>query len=193
MDRPLDIVVDQTFDKVNFAEVHRGVRDFEACRFVGSSFCDMDIMGCLFTDCVFENCNLSMLKLVDVALRGCSFEGCKMLGVDFSPCKQIGFDVRFKETKLDYSIFSTLKISKTSFVKCSLIQCDFTECDLSKSIFTECDLSLATFGWTNLEGADLSTARNYTISVKNNRVKKAKFSLPDVIGLLADFEIEIEQ
>jgi hypothetical protein len=43
----------------------------------------------------------------------------------------------------------------------------------------------------NLEKADFSTAKNYTIDAENNKLKKAIFSLPEVIGLLSKYDIII--
>jgi fluoroquinolone resistance protein len=44
-----------------------------------------------------------------------------------------------------------------------------------------------------LEKADLRTAYNYSIDPSINKIKKAKFSLPGVVGLLSKYDIEIER
>jgi hypothetical protein len=44
---------------------------------------------------------------------------------------------------------------------------------------------------TLLEKADLRTAFNYSIDPEMNRVKKAKFSIAGVTGLLDKYDIEI--
>ena len=53
----------------------------------------------------------------------------------------------------------------------------------------ECDLDKAIFDRANLEKADFSTSRNYTINPEINRLKKTKFSMPDVVGLLSHLDI----
>ena len=45
---------------------------------------------------------------------------------------------------------------------------------------------------TNLMKADFRGAKNYVISPQDNRVRKAKFSFPEVLSLLKCLEIEIE-
>jgi hypothetical protein len=50
----------------------------------------------------------------------------------------------------------------------------------------------AIFHGTTLEKADLRTALNYAIDPENNWIRKAKFSLPAVTGLLSKYEIEID-
>ncbi len=69
---------------------------------------------------------------------------------------------------------------------------DLTACDLSQAVFDGCDLADAVFEDTVLEKADLRTAFNYSIDPAMNRVKKAKFSLMGVRGLLRKYDIEVE-
>jgi uncharacterized protein YjbI with pentapeptide repeats len=73
-----------------------------------------------------------------------------------------------------------------------LQEVDFTESDLSGSSFDNCDLSGALFENTNLEKTDFRSAFNYTINPEINRMKKARFSLPGVAGLLEKYGIVIE-
>jgi uncharacterized protein YjbI with pentapeptide repeats len=68
---------------------------------------------------------------------------------------------------------------------------DFTDCDLTGSIFDNCDLTMATFENTIIEKADFRTSFNYSIDLNINRVKKAKFSLLGLAGLLDKYDIDI--
>jgi hypothetical protein len=52
-------------------------------------------------------------------------------------------------------------------------------------------LAGATFDNTNLEKTNFTTAFNYSIDPDNNRIKKAKFSVPGVLGLLNKYDIVI--
>jgi hypothetical protein len=54
-------------------------------------------------------------------------------------------------------------------------------------------LSGATFENTNLEKADFRTSFNYSIDPEINRIKKAKFALPEVLGLLNKYDLVIEK
>lgn len=58
--------------------------------------------------------------------------------------------------------------------------------------FRNCDLSGAIFNHTNIEKVDFRTSHNYSINPEINRIKKAKFSLNEVSGLLHKYDIEIE-
>jgi uncharacterized protein YjbI with pentapeptide repeats len=70
---------------------------------------------------------------------------------------------------------------------------DWTECDLSSSVFERCDLRDAKFENSNLEKVDFRTAFNFSIDPDNNRIKKARFSLDGVPGLLGKYNIEIDR
>ncbi len=61
------------------------------------------------------------------------------------------------------------------------MEADFRGADLSGTLFHNCDLSKA----------DFSTAVNYNIDPGTNKIKKAKFSLFEVLGLLSVFDITI--
>ena len=88
--------------------------------------------------------------------------------------------------------FYKLKLKKTIFTSTKLEEVDFTEADLSGSVFENCDLYKTIFQKTILQKADFRTAINYSIDPEQNNIKKAKFSLPDVVGLLNNYDIEIQ-
>ncbi len=74
-----------------------------------------------------------------------------------------------------------------------MIEVDFSNCDLSGSVFENCNLLRATFENTILEKADFCTSFNYSLDPEINKIKKAKFSLSGLIGLLDKYDIEIEK
>ena len=59
--------------------------------------------------------------------------------------------------------------------------------------FDECDFLHAHFEKTILEKADLRTSLHYSIHPALNRIKKAKFSLSAISGLLDQYDIEIDR
>ena len=92
---------------------------------------------------------------------------------------------------MDDSYFYKLSLKNTKFKNCILKEVDFTEANLSSSIFDNCDLGMATFENTILEKADFRTSFNFSINPDQNRIRKAKFSMPGVLGLLDKYDIEI--
>lgn len=97
-----------------------------------------------------------------------------------------------KIVSLNHSSFYRTKIKKTVFKNSQLHEVDFTECDLTSSVFDNCDLKGATFENTIIEKADFRTSFNYSIDPQINRIKKARFSLTGIAGLLDKYDIEID-
>lgn len=166
--------------------------EYEGETFERRSFAEMDLSGIKFIDCEFVSCNLSMASLTGASLRDVKFSGCKMLGLRFDSCNDFGFSVSFEECVLDHSSFFGRNLKKTVFKETRLHGVDLTDCDLTAAVFENCDLHDAKFERTNLEKADLRSARNYSIDPQTNRIRGARFSIPEVVGLLDHLEIVID-
>jgi uncharacterized protein YjbI with pentapeptide repeats len=80
----------------------------------------------------------------------------------------------------------------TRFLDCRVHRTDFVEADLQESVFRGSDLEGSLFHKTGLERADFTGARSFAIDPTSNRIKKAKFSSPEVLTLLAPFEIVVK-
>lgn len=80
-------------------------------------------------------------------------------------------DISFKESKIHEAYFSNTILNGASFADSDLLGTIFHNCDLCK--------------------ADFSTASRYSIDPQTNKIKKAKFSLPEAVGLLQGFDIII--
>lgn len=182
---------DQSFSKIDFTSEPLPAKEFDNCTFSSCNFSEVNLSGVVFQECTFTDCNLSNVKLAKTAFKDCKFKNCKLLGMHFEQCNEFLFEVSFEGCIQDHSTFNRLRLKKMKFIKCSLRECDFTEADLSESAFVECDLADARFERTNLEKADFTTAINYSLDPEINRLKKAKFSLDGVPGLLAKYQIQI--
>ena len=185
-------IQDQTFDKQDFTQNPLPHGEYDNCIFNNCNFGDQDLSGFKFVECEFNFCNLSLTKLNDTALRDIKFKECKMLGLRFEDANPFGLSLSFDTCQLNHSSFYGITLKKTFFKNCQLQETDFTECNLTASLFDKSDLSGAVFNRTNLEKADLRTAENYSIDPETNRLKKAKFSLYGISGLLDRHDIIIE-
>jgi fluoroquinolone resistance protein len=85
-----------------------------------------------------------------------------------------------------------MKLMGTEFTKSIVKECSFAEADLTSASLKECDLAGTVFNNTILDKADFSGASNYQIDIRTNRLKRAKFTLPEAIALLEMLDIEIE-
>lgn len=181
-----------TYERVNFTESPLIKGEYENCSFNGCDFSYTDLSEMKFIDCSFKSCNLSLVKLIKTVFRDTQFIECKMLGLHFDDCSRYGLGFSFEGCSLNYSSFVKTRITRTLFKNSQLQEVDFSECDMTGSIFENCDLLRATFNHTIIEKVDLRTAYNYIIDPENNRVKKARFSLPGVTGLLGKYDIDID-
>ncbi len=114
-----------------------------------------------------------------------------MFGLRFDTCNQFGLFLSFEDCSLDHSTFYKTKIKGTVFKNSKLIETDFSQCDLTGAVFENCNLERAVFQNSIIERADFCTSYNYSINPEINRIKKAKFSLTGVAGLLNKYDIEI--
>jgi uncharacterized protein YjbI with pentapeptide repeats len=188
----MEPVNSKVFEKISFEDINKAGLVFEECRFIQCNFAQADFSNRIFRECIFERCDLTLLKLSGTALQEVHFIDCKLLGVQFSECRKLLLGMSFERCMLKMSVFLNLDLKNTSFNECDLQEADFTGANLSGSFFGNCDFRQALFFHTNLEKSDLRTAFNFSISPESNRLKKAKFSLHGLPGLLEAYGIDIE-
>lgn len=165
----------------------------ENCIFRNCDFSYAKLSELSFIDCEFIGCDLSMADVSDTTFRDSEFSGCKIRGVQFEHCRNITLSFSFENCHLGDSSFNGLRIPGTVFSNCRLIQTDFTECDLAGASFNGCDLSGAVFRNTVLEKADFRESFNFSIDPDQNRIRKAKFPLSGLPGLLDKYGILIDK
>ncbi|HCN85084.1 MAG TPA: hypothetical protein DIT07_15920 [Sphingobacteriaceae bacterium] len=185
-------IEERTFKGSNFSESELPKGDYENCTFISCNFSGADLSELIFSECEFSACNMSMAKMTKTALRDVKFKDCKLLGLHFENCSEFLFAVDFQNCILNFSCFYKRNLKKTKFVNSSLHETDFTEADLTGALFDNSDLKMAVFENTELEKADFRTAYNYSIDPDSNRIKKAKFSMAGIAGLLHKYDIEID-
>jgi len=185
-------VNDKVFKNKDFTATPLEKAEYDNCRFVNCHFENSDLSTIGFIDCAFEDCNLTNAKLNGVSLHDVTFINCKLVGILFNNCGGFTFSPRFDGCQLNLSSFYQVNVSNVVFTKCSLQEADFTEANLKGCMLTDCDLQRAVFSDTNLEKADLRTAYNFSIDPERNKLKKAKFSIQNVSGLLEKYAIKIE-
>jgi len=177
-------------ERVDGAEVDECV--FDHCLFGGSAF-----EHCRFTSCRFVSCDLSNIKVTTSRFRDTQFESTKLLGLDWTKAEGMtdphaNTALSFVDCVLDLSSFFGLNLHSATIERCSAKEADFGEADLQEAICRRTDFAGARFHGTNLERADFRDALNYVIDPRANRVKGARFSLPEAVALLRGLDIVIE-
>ncbi|GAB3989251.1 hypothetical protein GCM10028807_13750 [Spirosoma daeguense] len=184
---------DQIFDSPDDLPTQWIGQEFEQCIFKKLdlsriAFYDSSFINCRFEDCVLANVELGNTKLYDV-----TFVNSKLPHVDFGVCNPFGFHVDFQSCQLDYSVFLNRKMKKTKFINCSLKEAFFIKCELIGSVFDNCDLELTRFENNDLTQVDFSSSYNLEMNPEDNKVKKAKFSLHNLPGLLTKYGLVISK
>lgn len=186
------LIEGRVFERIDFTTQVLDKADYEACTFLNCNLAEVDLSGFKFIECEFHDCNLSSVRLQHTGFQQVLFKNSKMLGMHFEKCNDFGFSIKVEHCQLNHSSFYKKKLPKTHFIKSKLQEVDFSSCDLSAVIFDDCDLLLAVFDNTDLRKADFRGSYNFVIDPENNRIKDAKFSLATLSGLLAKYNIKIE-
>jgi fluoroquinolone resistance protein len=181
------------FSAEDFAGSSTIKKQYESCEFANCNFASVNLSGVVFIDCRFVECDLSLSKLDNAAFRDCHFKKCKMLGLQFDKCNAFLFRINTENCTLNLSSFYGMNLTKHIFTGSMLHEVDFTSANLTSSVFSDCDLTGAVFESSVLEKTDLTSAYNYIIDPERNNIKKARFSISGLPGLLMKYNIEIDQ
>lgn len=166
-------------------------KEFEECVFKKINMVESIIRKSKFASCRFEDCSLSAVKPIECVFTETEFKNCKVTGFDWTSTKYL-YLPSFINCHISFSSFRFLKLPKMRLLNCLAKETDFTECDLSEGEFKDTDFEGSRFFKTNLSRTDFRQAKNYSIDIKTNIIKKAKFSYPEVMGLLRGLEISVE-
>lgn len=165
---------------------------YSHCTFTNYVLKQADLKGKVFEECCFRDCDLSLAEITRTSFRKVRFERCKLLGLRFDQCHTFLLELDFSACLMDLASFHACGLKRTKFKDCRLRETDLSAADLREVCFSGSDLGGAIFDRTVLEGADLRTARHYTIDPANNRIRGARFSRDGLEGLLGNTGILIE-
>ena len=170
-------------------------RLFQECSFTRCDLSETTFRGCVFRDCLFKNCQMNLIKVPECVFASVRFQHTQILGVDWTVArwekKQFTAAFSFENCSVNHNTFMNLNLRKLVMTDCSAVDANFEETDLTGCCMRGTDLSGSRFNHTNLSGADLVGARNYTIASQFNTLKKTRFSLPEALALLYALDIEI--
>ena len=179
------------FEKIEWQEKVVAGRKFTDCTFKNCQLNMLTFADCYFTDCIFEGCDLSLLKVKGSFFNRIQMTGCKAIGIHWFDTGA-PFAINFIDCNISYSSFFGKGLRKAKFKNCVAKEVDFSECNLTEADFSGTDLEHARFADCDLSLANFKEARNYSINLQENKVRKTKFSLPEALSLLDPFDIVIE-
>ena len=187
--------VDQTFVKLDMSEQKFNSNIFENCQFIECDFNQVILDRCRFYECQFQECNLSLMKIKNSHFIDTEISNSKAIGINWTeaywPSLKLPVSLSFIKTDLSHSTFYGLSLREINIIECKAHDVDFREADLTKANFSHTDLLESMFVNSNLCSADFTYAVNYHIDVTVNKIKKAKFMLPEAVVLLEGLEIKL--
>jgi len=183
----------EDFEKIDLQNSIIKHAEFEECTFISCNFSETLFRSCRFIDCRFENCNLSVIKLTDSMVSGCTFNSSKMIGIDWTMCDWDSLltsePLRFKKCILNDNNFYGLTQDRVEIKECSAKEFDFRFGSFKNANFSSSDFKGALFGDTHLEYTNFSDATNTNIDLKSNHLKGAIFNRFEALYLLESMGI----
>lgn len=152
---------------------------------IGSDLSDHKYLDCTVRNSVISGC------AIDRAVLSVHFEQCKIEGLNFFTVKTSLLAVSFERCVIRHCSFAGLKLHNTRFTHCELINVDFADADLTSADFQSSRFVESTFNNTTLTKANFREAIGYMIDPQRNKVRGARFDLPEVLSLLLPFGIRI--
>ncbi len=187
----MNFIENQIFSNDDFRDTALPVAEYSDCEFRSCNFESCNLSDFRFISCKFTSCNLSLVTLNNTSMSDLHFDECKILGVNFFQCNQFFLSFSFQACNMRQSAFAGLKLKKTVMRRCDLSHADFEQADLTNSVLESCNLTNVNFYRTNLEKADFRKSHGFIIDPEANRVRRAKFDLISLPGLLNKYGIEV--
>ena len=181
----------EEFSKLSSEKESINSKRFEECEFNSCLFVDCRFEKCRFINCRFNGCVLSAITPLDSRFVDVTFTKSKAIAIDWTKAQKLQ-GLAFDGCQIDYSNFRLLKIPKIKMANCEAREVEFIEADLSGGDFRNTDFKGSRFIRADLSEADFRGAKNYFIDVKNNTLRKTRFSLPEALVLLDSLDIVIE-
>lgn len=178
-------------DSLKITKLDKSISQYDECVFEDCDFSNLELVSWHFSDVKFIRCNFSLCSFIGSTLAGVEFEGCKLAGVKLTKLVGMLQQISATNCNFDYATILDLDLTATKFENCTFQEAYLANLNLTKATFAGCDFLKAKFEDCDLRKADFTKARNYLIDSTRNKLKSAKFSLPEAANLLRNLEIEL--
>jgi len=184
-------IKDRQFEDESFEDI-----EFVECNFTGCQFLNVKLKNCKFKNCRFNNCVIGNIGLLYCEATNLEFVNSVLIGIIWNDLKNKRIETTIfrsmKACTIKYNYFTNLKLIKYDFSGSQFDESYFEECKLTQAKFNSVNLHGTKFIKCDLSGADFRDALEYVIDITDNKMKKAKFSFPEVINLLSSLDIIID-
>jgi fluoroquinolone resistance protein len=128
----------------------------------------------------------------ELALRGVTFKGTKLMGVDWSDLGPLP-DVTFENCDLRYASFVKLRLRGLRLTGCVAREANFLDVDLTEADFTGTDLGGSTIQGCTLSKANLARAVGVFFDPQKNKAKGARIGVEAALLLARSYGIVVDE
>lgn len=185
--------VEEVFTSLDLSGATLVDRSFRGCRFERVRCAEASVCGTIFEDCVFTDCDLTLLQVAGASFRGVEFVRSKLMGIDWTDIRGLAFAVGFDTCVVSHCSFVDRKMHGAVFKDCKAHETNFMGVDLTKAVFDGTDLAGARFMDTVLVDADLSRALNYVVDPRHNRLQRTRFSVEAALALVGELGVIVPE
>jgi fluoroquinolone resistance protein len=186
-----EFIRDSKFNGIDISDSILFDKEFYKCSFVNCNLNKVEFENCRFEDCDFNYCDLSLVRLKSCEFIDARFYESKLLGINWTDVRT-PIRIEFRKCKLNHSTFFGLNLRSIIIEDCIANEVDFTDAALYRANCIMTDFKDSKFSNTDLSYADFALAKNYDIDPNYNKIKRAIFSIPEVLTLLQGFDIVIK-
>jgi fluoroquinolone resistance protein len=185
-----DAFQERRFQGGDLSGADLGGKELSGCAFQGVRLGQTRWREARLEDCRFDDCDLSRMTPDGLGLRGVTFTGCKLMGIDWSNVSPFPV-VTFDRCDLRFASFVSLRLRKTQFSGCNLEEAQFAETDLAESSFAGCRLAGARFERCDLRKVSFAGAIGLTIEPAGNQLRGASVPLDAALRLAESFGLRV--
>jgi uncharacterized protein YjbI with pentapeptide repeats len=187
-----DFFADVTFSELSLPGVDLAGKEFQRCTFRRCKLGESRWARAKLEECSFEACDLAGMVPRELALRGVTFKGTRLMGVDWSDIAKFP-QVSFEGCDLRYASFMKLRLPSTKITGCVARDANFIELDLQGADFTGTDLTGSTIQGCTLAKTNFSRATGVFFDPQKNRVKGVRIAIETAVLLVQSFGIVVEE
>ncbi len=182
---------EERFDNQDYSGQSWDSRLYEECSFHNCQFVQVNMDDVVFRDCEFHNCEWVELGLGNVKLQELHFYQSRWKGLELNEDLPFPVSLFFEDSRMEKCSFQEIRFRDFSIKNSQVWEGHFASCDLRESDFSKSDLSGTIFEDNDLRKSDFRAAQNYQFDPTQNKIKGAKFSLPEVLVFLQPYGISI--
>ncbi|SFA95472.1 Uncharacterized protein YjbI, contains pentapeptide repeats [Lentibacillus halodurans] len=191
----IDKLADQSFyEKVTInsviSTVHAERVRFDQIHFKDVIFSEVNLPFSQWLDVLFENCDLSHVRLNDARFNRVKFRGCKLAGTDFD--QAVMDDVTWTDCQAPYVLCNLTELRDVHFDNCLLKGANFIDASQRNLQFGTSDIHDIQLTGTSLKNVDLSRCQFTHLHLDEQDLRGAFIASEQAAGFIQLFGVNVK-